>query len=453
MLRQTRATMSVIKKEVETGKVSKYFGATRTRSTRASAVVKTEDTDEPEIPLSPQQDPIAAASTRIRRVSGRLQQYQNRDDSIPITSSVKKEELDASIPSSDKKPQAANKKRRLTKVKVEVEVEQQPDAIPARTDHLAAEEPPHVGSLPVPKNFWPMYEEIKLMRSLVVSPVDTVGCAVIPTRICGQTSGRLFRFQLLISLMLSSQTKDEVNFTAMQTLDAHCKTAMGFSEDGLCLDAMLEIDEPTLDTLIFKVGFHRRKASYIKRTCSILNEKFNGDIPDNITDIVALPGIGQKMGNLILQCGWNITTGIGVDVHMYRLSTMWGWCGGKSGSKSKNSTPDTVRVELESWLPRDMWNEINAVLVGFGQMVCLPRGARCDLCTLAYKKLCLAVDRKLVNRAVKQRQLEAVKENGRVESESEPASADPATANSKKAATSRGDLSQLEAYIKANYTW
>ncbi|OWB53374.1 hypothetical protein B5S33_g2604 [[Candida] boidinii] len=148
MLRQTRATMSVIKKEVETGKVSKYFGATRTRSTRASAVVKTEDTDEPEIPLSPQQDPIAAASTRIRRVSGRLQQYQNRDDSIPITSSVKKEELDASIPSSDKKPQAANKKRRLTKVKVEVEVEQQPDAIPARTDHLAAEEPPHVGSLP-----------------------------------------------------------------------------------------------------------------------------------------------------------------------------------------------------------------------------------------------------------------------------------------------------------------
>lgn len=139
---------------------------------------------------------------------------------------------------------------------------------------------------------------------------------------------------------------------------------------------------------------------------------------------------------------------------------MWGWCGGKSGSgskssgsgKSKNSTPETVRVELESWLPRDMWNEINPVLVGFGQMVCLPRGSRCDLCTLAYKKLCPAVDRKLVNRAVKQRQLEAVKEKGRATDE-KASPVDFPVAKSKKAATSRGDLSQLEAYITANYTW
>ncbi|GME86826.1 unnamed protein product [[Candida] boidinii] len=475
MLRQTRNTMSVIKKEVETGKVSKYFGssaARRTRSSRAS-VVKTED-DEEDI-----NQPDIPSLSNTKRTSDRLQRYKHKDDSISVTTSVKKEEFEASIPSSSpplslslssdlNQQTAANKKRRLTKVKVEIE---QNDAIPAQPEEAAAgsrsggraarpEDPSHVGSLPVPKNFWPMYEEIKLMRSLVVSPVDTVGCAVIPTRICGQTEGKLFRFQLLISLMLSSQTKDEVNFTVMQTLDGHCKTAMGFTQDGLCLAAMLAIDEPTLDTLIFKVGFHRRKASYIKKTCSILNEKFNGDIPDNITDIVALPGIGQKMGNLILQCGWNITTGIGVDVHMYRMSTMWGWCGGKSGSgskssgsgKSKNCTPETVRVELESWLPRDMWNEINPVLVGFGQMVCLPRGSRCDLCTLAYKKLCPAVDRKLVNRAVKQRQLEAVKEKGRAADET-VSPVDSPVAKSKKAATSRGDLSQLEAYITANYTW
>ncbi|OWB80884.1 hypothetical protein B5S32_g5205 [[Candida] boidinii] len=142
MLRQTRNTMSVIKKEVETGKVSKYFGssaARRTRSSRAS-VVKTEDDKEdinqPDIP--------SLSSTK--RTSDRLQRYKHKDDSISVTTSVKKEEFEASIPSSSpplslslssdlNQQTAANKKRRLTKVKVEIE---QNDAIPAQPEEAAA---------------------------------------------------------------------------------------------------------------------------------------------------------------------------------------------------------------------------------------------------------------------------------------------------------------------------
>ncbi|OWB75265.1 hypothetical protein B5S31_g5141 [[Candida] boidinii] len=142
MLRQTRNTMSVIKKEVETGKVSKYFGssaARRTRSSRAS-VVKTED-DEEDI-----NQPDIPSLSNTKRTSDRLQRYKHKDDSISVTTSVKKEEFEASIPSSSpplslslssdlNQQTAANKKRRLTKVKVEIE---QHDAIPTQPEEAAA---------------------------------------------------------------------------------------------------------------------------------------------------------------------------------------------------------------------------------------------------------------------------------------------------------------------------
>ncbi|OWB58831.1 hypothetical protein B5S28_g4912 [[Candida] boidinii] len=142
MLRQTRNTMSVIKKEVETGKVSKYFGssaARRTRSSRAS-VVKTED-DEEDI-----NQPDIPSLSNTKRTSDRLQRYKHKDDSISVTTSVKKEEFEASIPSSSpplslslssdlNQQTAAKKKRRLTKVKVEIE---QHDAIPTQPEEAAA---------------------------------------------------------------------------------------------------------------------------------------------------------------------------------------------------------------------------------------------------------------------------------------------------------------------------
>ena len=94
------------------------------------------------------------------------------------------------------------------------------------------------------------------------------------------------------------------------------------------------------------------------------------------------------MGYLCLSAAWNRTEGIGVDVHVHRITNLWGW--------NTTKTPEETRRALESWLPRDRWREINGLLVGLGQAVCLPQGRRCGDCELGLRGLCRAAERKKV---------------------------------------------------------
>lgn len=258
---------------------------------------------------------------------------------------------------------------------------------------VEVEIPPEVPTTKVPpKNFEIIYNEVKLMREKIITPVDTVGCAFLPTKVSNLHTGPVYRYQLLVTLMLSSQTKDEINGQVMQTLQSTFKEK-GYL-DGLCVDAIMDISEQDLDKLIYKVGFHNRKLKYIKQTTAIVKLKYNSDIPKTIEEIMAFPGVGPKMGYLLLQAAWDITLGLGVDVHIFRLANMWNWV-----PKVKNPTPEHTRIELEKWLPRELWREFNPIMVGFGQSICQPRGRRCDLCTLPkYGRLCPNVDRALLKK-------------------------------------------------------
>lgn len=256
-----------------------------------------------------------------------------------------------------------------------------------------------------------IYNEVVNMRRIVTAPVDTMGCERIPNGInpnIQATDPQTFRFQLLISLMLSSQTKDEVNFEAMKTLHEGLK-AKGFAK-GLVLEGVMSLSDYELDQYIGKVGFHNRKTLYIKKTCQLLKQEFGGDIPRTIEEVVTLPGVGPKMGYLLLQKGWNVASGIGVDVHLHRLAMMWGWA-------KKSNNPEITRKQLESWMPKEYWTDINPLMVGFGQVICTPQVKNCDICSLA-SGLCKSVDRKLVSRGLDDERL-------------------------KKLKSSRGDISQL----------
>lgn len=243
-----------------------------------------------------------------------------------------------------------------------------------------------------PSNFTPIYEHVKRMRLKVVAPVDKMGCAEIPKTVSGLKDGPLFRYQLLVSLMLSAQTKDEINCEVMDNLRKTFQ-ARGYTK-GLCIDAIRDCSESELVQLIFKVGFHSRKAKFIKQTTEIIHSEYNDDLPSSIEDVVKFPGVGPKMGHLFLQEGWGVTSGIGVDVHMHRLAQMWGWV----DPRFKKPTPESTRISLEEWLPRQYWREINPLLVGFGQTICLPRGRRCDICSLATSEICPNIDRKLLEK-------------------------------------------------------
>ncbi|EPY50829.1 DNA endonuclease III [Schizosaccharomyces cryophilus OY26] len=171
----------------------------------------------------------------------------------------------------------------------------------------------------------------------------------------------------------TSQTKDTVLGPTMKNLKENLP-------QGLCLRAIREIDEDSLNKLIEKVGFHNRKTIYLKQMAQILEEKYDGDIPKTVEELMSIPGVGPKMGYLCMGIAWDKIVGIGVDVHVHRISNILGWCHTK--------TEEQTRLALQSFLPKHLWHEVNYMLVGFGQTICLPRGRRCDICTLASKGLC-----------------------------------------------------------------
>ncbi|KAG6084779.1 hypothetical protein E4U31_000911 [Claviceps sp. LM219 group G6] len=240
-----------------------------------------------------------------------------------------------------------------------------------------------------PSNWEEMYYAVKKMRApggtAHGAAVDTMGCERLADR---TASARDQRFHTLISLMLSSQTKDTVNAVAMERLKTELPAYKAGAPAGLNLENILAVDAGVLNGLIWAVGFHNNKTKYIKQTALLLRDKWHGDIPDTIPGLTSLPGVGPKMAYLCLSAAWDRTEGIGVDVHVHRITNLWGW--------HKTKTPEETRLALQSWLPRDKWREINWLLVGFGQTVCLPVGRHCGDCTLGLQGLCKAADRKKV---------------------------------------------------------
>ncbi|KAJ5892141.1 DNA polymerase alpha-associated DNA helicase A [Penicillium subrubescens] len=318
---------------------------------------------------------------RKRNASPRVLSASNRTPRKPL---LKKED-------SDKKSTPPSKARRM----------------PARKTRDAD------GAIVVepPSNWETMYNIVKKMRAdNPTAPVDTMGCSELYWR---ASSPRDRRFQTLIALMLSSQTKDTVTAVAMQRLhtelgdaqpdrvstvkkedfestddvkikpepdDTLSTASLPIKDSTLNLENILAVTPTRLNTLIEKVGFHNNKTKYIKAAALILRDEYNGDIPSTPEGLMSLPGVGPKMAYLCMSAAWGKHEGIGVDVHVHRITNLWGW--------HKTKTPEETRMALQSWLPRDKWHEINKLLVGLGQTACQPVKRRCGECYLAGTKLC-----------------------------------------------------------------
>lgn len=310
-------------------------------------------------------------------------------------------------------PETKDQKARQTPIKDEPETKAQKAR---RTPARKLQSPDGSYHMEPPSNWETIYSTVKKMREEnPTAPVDTMGCAELYWR---ASSPRDRRYHILTALMLSSQTKDTVTAVAMHRLhtelgqdpvevavkseetdevavksedtddvavksedtDELAVKPEDSKDSTLNLKNILAVAPERLNQLIGTVGFHNNKTKYIKATALILRDQHNSDIPSTPEGLMKLPGVGPKMAYLCMSAAWGKHLGIGVDVHVHRITNLWGW------HKTKN--PEETRMALESWLPHDKWHEINKLLVGLGQTVCLPIGRRCGECDLAGTKLC-----------------------------------------------------------------
>jgi endonuclease-3 len=171
-------------------------------------------------------------------------------------------------------------------------------------------------------------------------------------------------FEVLVSTILSLRTKDEVTAAASARLLRVARTP----------EEMLRLDESRIRELIFPVGFTPTKAANLVRISRILLERYGGRVPDDLEELLTLPGVGRKTANLVLVEGYGIEA-VCVDTHVHRISNRVGYVCTK--------TPEQTEMALRAKLPRRHWIWYNQLLVAFGQVICRPVSPFCSRCPAA----------------------------------------------------------------------
>lgn len=171
-------------------------------------------------------------------------------------------------------------------------------------------------------------------------------------------------FELLVATVLSAQTTDlRVNQTT-PALFAACPTP----ED------MAAMDPERLEELIRPTGFFRAKARSLLGLSAALRDRFGGEVPGRLEDLVTLPGVGRKTANVVLGNAFGVP-GITVDTHFGRLARRFGW--------TTQEDPEKVEADVAALFPKSEWTMLSHRVVFHGRRVCHSRKPACGACGIA----------------------------------------------------------------------
>ncbi|HHX87430.1 MAG TPA: endonuclease III [Firmicutes bacterium] len=172
-------------------------------------------------------------------------------------------------------------------------------------------------------------------------------------------------FQLLVACVLSAQTTDE---------QVNKVTGELFSKVEGPRD-MARLQPAQLEPYLKGCGLHRQKSRYLIKTCQIIMEEFEGEIPRRFEDLVTLPGVGRKTANVIISTAFGVPA-LAVDTHVYRVSRRLGL--------AISRTAAGVEQELRQKLPPEKWAGAHHRLIAHGRKVCAARNPKCQQCFLNY---------------------------------------------------------------------
>ena len=171
-------------------------------------------------------------------------------------------------------------------------------------------------------------------------------------------------FELLVVTVLSAQTTDRRVNAVRPTLFAAYPTAA----------AMAAADRTDLETIIGPLGFFRAKTDSLLKLSAALVERFGGEVPPRLDDLVTLPGVGRKTANVVLGNAFDIP-GITVDTHFGRLVRRFGW--------TEESDPVKVEFAIGALFPKRDWTMLSHHVIWHGRRVCHAKKPACGACPLA----------------------------------------------------------------------
>jgi endonuclease-3 len=172
------------------------------------------------------------------------------------------------------------------------------------------------------------------------------------------------RLELLVAVVLSAQCTDErVNEVTDDLFETYTSP-----ED------YAEADEEELAEDIYGITFHNNKAGYLKSIGEALVADHDGEVPDTMSALTDLSGVGRKTANVVLQHGHDVVEGIVVDTHVQRLSRRLGL--------TREERPERIEDDLMGVVPEDDWQQLTHLLISHGRAVCDARNPDCDGCVL-----------------------------------------------------------------------
>ena len=173
--------------------------------------------------------------------------------------------------------------------------------------------------------------------------------------------------ELLVATILSAQCTDKRVNMVTPVLFARYHTAADYAA----------ADRADLEKIIQSTGFFRAKSNSILGLGQALCDRFGGQVPGNLADLVTLPGVGRKTANVVLGNAFGVP-GITVDTHFARLARRLGW--------TRQADPDKIEAEVGALIPRSEWTILSHRLIWHGRRVCHARKPACGACALA--RLC-----------------------------------------------------------------
>jgi len=171
--------------------------------------------------------------------------------------------------------------------------------------------------------------------------------------------------ELLVATVLSAQTTDKRVNMVTPVLFARYRTAADFAA----------ADRDDVEKIIQSTGFYRAKTTSIIALGQALCDRYGGEVPGKLKDLVTLPGVGRKTANVVLGNAFGVP-GITVDTHFGRLAHRFGW--------TSETDPDKVEAEVGSLFPKSDWTMLSHHVIWHGRRVCHARKPACGACPVAH---------------------------------------------------------------------